>query len=29
MALLDTSEITVAENVEAVMRWISDCLNEA
>ena len=26
MALLDTSEITVAECVEAVMRWTNDCL---
>ena len=26
MALLDTSELTVAESVEAVMRWVSDCL---
>jgi broad-specificity NMP kinase len=24
MALLDTSELTVAESVEAVMRWVSD-----
>jgi predicted kinase len=28
MALLDTSEITVAECVEEVMRWVSDCLNQ-
>ena len=28
MALLDTSEITVAENVAAVMRWVNDCLHQ-
>ena len=26
MALLDTSEITVAESVEGVMGWVTDCL---
>ena len=27
MALLDTTEITVDQSAEAVMRWVSDCLN--
>jgi broad-specificity NMP kinase len=27
MALLDTTEITVDQSVEGVMRWVRDCLN--